>query len=194
MLCPGKGLVLPTTIIDTIAIHSRFLFLSLPNNEMSRKSPFAIQKALKGIGGDPKSVKKLRSGDLLIETVSALQSKFFLLARTFIDYTLTVTPHKSLNSCRGVISEPDLLCASEAEILEGLSDHGVNQPNTFPSMPSVPTSSYQANILPSASSIKPTTQIESRLPEPISDSAAAPDNSLNTSASSSSVENRSLTT
>ncbi|GFU96252.1 uncharacterized protein TNCV_3370151 [Trichonephila clavipes] len=87
-------------------------------------------KALKGIGGDPKSVKKLRSGDLLIETVSALQSKSFLLAKTFIDSTLTVTPHKSLNSCRGVISEPDLLYASEAEILERLSDQGVTLKNT----------------------------------------------------------------
>ncbi|GFS56412.1 hypothetical protein TNCV_4302471 [Trichonephila clavipes] len=38
------------------------------------------------------------------------------------------------------------------------------------------------------SSIKPTTQIESRLPEPISSSSAAPDNSLNTSASSLSAE------
>ncbi|GFT57596.1 uncharacterized protein TNCV_3137091 [Trichonephila clavipes] len=91
---------------------------------MSRKSPFAIQKALKGIGGDPKSVKKLRSGDLLIENISVLQSKSFLMAKTFIDSTLTVTSHKSLNSCRGVISEPDLLYASEAEILEGLSDQG----------------------------------------------------------------------
>ncbi|GFU29829.1 uncharacterized protein TNCV_405501 [Trichonephila clavipes] len=34
---------------------------------------------------------------------------------------------KSLNSCRGVISETDLLCASEAEILEGLSDQGVTE-------------------------------------------------------------------
>ncbi|GFW43718.1 uncharacterized protein TNCV_4770671 [Trichonephila clavipes] len=88
--------------------------------------PLPYRRALKGIGGDPKSVKKLRSGDLLIETVSALQSKSFLLAKTFIS-TLTVTPHKSLNSCRGVISEPDNLCASEAEILEGLSDQGVTQ-------------------------------------------------------------------
>ncbi|GFV53003.1 uncharacterized protein TNCV_989831 [Trichonephila clavipes] len=83
----GKGLVLPTTAIDTIATHYRFLILSLPYNKMSRKSPFAIQKALKGIGGDPKSVKKLRSGDLLIEIVSALQSKSFLLVKTFIDST-----------------------------------------------------------------------------------------------------------
>ncbi|GFY22661.1 hypothetical protein TNCV_2179221 [Trichonephila clavipes] len=64
---------------------------------MSRKSPFTIQNALNGIGGYPKSVKKLRS----------------------------VTPHRSLNSCRGVISEPDLKCASEKEILEELSDQGV---------------------------------------------------------------------
>ncbi|GFU90551.1 uncharacterized protein TNCV_2574841 [Trichonephila clavipes] len=123
----GKCLISPTTAIDTIATHSRFLILSIPNNEMSRKSPFAIQKALQGIGGNPKSVKKLRSGDLLIETLSALQRKSFLLAKTFIDSNLTVTPHKSLNSCRGVISEPDLLYASEGEILEGLSDQGVTQ-------------------------------------------------------------------
>ncbi|GFV32441.1 uncharacterized protein TNCV_1677271 [Trichonephila clavipes] len=123
----GKGLILPTTAIDTIATHSRFLILSIPNNEMSRKSPFAIQKALQGIGGDPKSVKKLRSGDLLIETISALQTKSFLLAKTFVDSNFTVTPHKSLNSCRGVISEPDLSYASEGEILEGLSDQGVTQ-------------------------------------------------------------------
>ncbi|GFU62673.1 uncharacterized protein TNCV_3442751 [Trichonephila clavipes] len=123
----GKDLLSPTTAIDIIATHSRFLLLSIPNNEMSRKSPFAIQKALQGIGGNPKSVKKLRSGDLLIETISALQTKSFLLAKTFIDSALTVTPHKSLNSCRGVISEPDLLYASEGEILEGLSDQGVTQ-------------------------------------------------------------------
>ncbi|GFX09404.1 uncharacterized protein TNCV_4697911 [Trichonephila clavipes] len=39
--------------------------------------------------------------------------------------------HKSLNSCRGVISEPDLLSSSEAEILEGLSDQGVTQCQRF---------------------------------------------------------------
>ncbi|GFV23824.1 uncharacterized protein TNCV_960181 [Trichonephila clavipes] len=94
---------------------------------MSNKSPFAIQKALKGIGGDLKSVQKLRSGDLLIETASSVQSKYFLMAKTFLDTTLTVTPHKSLNCNRGVISESDLLSASEAEILEGLSDQGVTQ-------------------------------------------------------------------
>ncbi|GFW86827.1 uncharacterized protein TNCV_2809821 [Trichonephila clavipes] len=115
-------LVLPKFTVDEIAKHARFLILSLPNNEMSRKSPFIIHKALIGIGGEPKSIKKLRSGDLLIETISAVQSKSFLLAKNFMDSPLVVTPHRTLNYCRGVISESDLLCASETEILEGLSD------------------------------------------------------------------------
>ncbi|GFS88522.1 uncharacterized protein TNCV_1461541 [Trichonephila clavipes] len=124
---------------------------------MSRKSPFAIQNALKGIGGDPKSVKKLRSGDLLIETVSALQTKSFLSAKIFLDCQLIVTPHRSLNYCRGVISEPDLLCASEAEILEGLSDQASSnskQNRTTP-IPTVSTSSSstQAHLVRSTSTI-----------------------------------------
>ncbi|GFS95801.1 uncharacterized protein TNCV_2258831 [Trichonephila clavipes] len=250
LLCPGKSLVLPNLTVDDIARNTRFLILSLPNNDMSKKSPFAIHKALIGIGGEPKSVKHLRSEDLLIETSSALQMKSLLLATSFLDSTLTIIPHKSLNTSRGAISEPDLLSTPEAEILEGFSDQGVihvrritikrdatiipikhliltfnspklpstmkagylnyenitkikcpplellkplssaPQPNAFPSIPSVSTSSYttQANILPSATSIKPTTQIESRLPGPIPISAAAPFNNLNTSNSSLSTE------
>ncbi|GFT90225.1 uncharacterized protein TNCV_701501 [Trichonephila clavipes] len=223
---------------------------------MLQKSPFAIHKAIQGISGEPKSVKKLRSGDLLIETSSALQTKSLLLTKTFLDCPLIVNLHRSLNSCRGVISETDLLCASEAEILDGLSDQGVTEihtadsklcpkwktekeiqtiktnknisyfearkliapqfsqtyaqvakpsiatsttqtdenitkvkcpplqilkplvsvphPNASPSITSNSTSSSttQVNLLPSASSIKPTTQTESRLPEPISSAAA----------------------
>ncbi|GFU50694.1 uncharacterized protein TNCV_240821 [Trichonephila clavipes] len=79
------------------------------------------------LGGEPKSIKRLRSGDLLIETISDLQTKPFLLAKTFLNSPVNVSPHKTLNLCRGVISEPDLLSAPESEILEGFSDQGVIQ-------------------------------------------------------------------
>ncbi|GFT18633.1 RNA-directed DNA polymerase from mobile element jockey [Trichonephila clavipes] len=61
---------------------------------MSVKSPFAIQKALIGIGGEPKSIKRLRSGDLLIETTSALQTKSFLLAKSFLNRPLWLNDWK----------------------------------------------------------------------------------------------------
>ncbi|GFW97222.1 uncharacterized protein TNCV_4784361 [Trichonephila clavipes] len=50
----------------------------------------------------------------------------FELLRTF-DYPLTISLHKTLNSCRGVISEPDLLTTPDGEILDGFSDQGVIQ-------------------------------------------------------------------
>ncbi|GBN14547.1 hypothetical protein AVEN_139703-1 [Araneus ventricosus] len=113
------------TDIDKISETARFLIISLPNEQLSKTSPFAIEKALQGIGGSPKSVKKLKSGDLLIETSSAIQTKSFLLAQTFLNNPVKITLHRTLNSSRGVISEPQLLHSPESEILEGLSSQGV---------------------------------------------------------------------
>ncbi|GFT13411.1 uncharacterized protein TNCV_3200531 [Trichonephila clavipes] len=124
---PHDAHVNRTLNIDKISLIARFLLLSLEHNEMGKKSPFLIQKALVGIGGEPKSVKRLRSGDLLLETNSALQTKSFFLAKTFLDSPVNIIPHKSLNTSRGVISEPDLLTTPEAEILDGFSDQGVIQ-------------------------------------------------------------------
>ncbi|GFY08409.1 hypothetical protein TNCV_1358151 [Trichonephila clavipes] len=64
----------------------------------------------------------MRSGNLFVETKSNIQSKSYLSAKTFLDSPLLVAPLKSLNSRRGVISEPDLLGTSDAKILEGFSD------------------------------------------------------------------------
>ncbi|GFT11111.1 putative RNA-directed DNA polymerase from transposon BS [Trichonephila clavipes] len=94
---------------------------------MSKKSPFAIHRVIIGIGGEPKYFKRVRSGDLLIETNSAIQTKSFLLAKRFLDSPVNISPHKSLNTSRGVISEPDLLTTPEAEILNGFSYQGVIQ-------------------------------------------------------------------
>ncbi|GFV94199.1 RNA-directed DNA polymerase from mobile element jockey [Trichonephila clavipes] len=124
---PGKGIMLSDRDVDKLSLHTRFLIISLTNNEMSKVSPFAIQKALIGIGGEPKSVKRLRSGDLLIETNSALQTKSFLLAQHFLNSPVTINPHKTLNSFRGIISETDLLGTPDGEILEGFSSQGVIQ-------------------------------------------------------------------
>ncbi|GFU99576.1 uncharacterized protein TNCV_4082971 [Trichonephila clavipes] len=177
----------PTTItIDQNSNHTRFSILSFPNNKISRKSPFAIFKVLQEIG-EPKSVKKMRSGDLLVETTSAIQSKSYLCAKTFLDSPLLVTSQNSLNSSRGVISEPDILCISEAEILKVFSDQSVVQYLVFNvyrlHIAFIDSSSFTSFRI---SSIKPTVQIESQLPEPISatTTVCAPDNSINTSASS----------
>ncbi|GFW09417.1 uncharacterized protein TNCV_3731721 [Trichonephila clavipes] len=87
-------LLLPKFTVDEIAQHTRFLILSLPNNEMSRKSPFIIHKALLGIGGEPKSIK------------------------------ITI---RTLNSCRGVISESDLYTHLKQKFWKVFLTRGVTQ-------------------------------------------------------------------
>ncbi|GFX36940.1 putative RNA-directed DNA polymerase from transposon BS [Trichonephila clavipes] len=165
--------------MKSLKIHV-FFILSLPNNETSGKSPFAVFKALQAIG-EPKSVKKRKSGDLLIETNSAVQSKSYLSAKTFLDSPLLVTPHKSLNSSRGVISEPDLLHTSEAEILEGFSDQGVVQSLQLIN----PLHQLRQNS-PSTSSVTVASPSKSPPPHSVIDTAPTTSNSLSISAASSS--------
>ncbi|XP_055942027.1 uncharacterized protein LOC129972071 [Argiope bruennichi] len=114
-----------TSDTEPLSETARFIILSIPDGKLSELSPFAVEKALKGIGGSPKSVKKLRSGDLLIETTSALQTKSFLQAKSFLNNSVSVTLRRTLNSCCGVISEKELLNSPESEILDGLASQGV---------------------------------------------------------------------
>ncbi|GFX59557.1 uncharacterized protein TNCV_2034851 [Trichonephila clavipes] len=61
----------------------------------------------------------MRSGDLLVETKSAIQSKSYLPTKKFLDSSLTVTPHRSLSSSHGVISWclPPLMQKSLVDVL-----------------------------------------------------------------------------
>ncbi|GFX94720.1 uncharacterized protein TNCV_4799971 [Trichonephila clavipes] len=179
ILCPGNGLVLPNINIDTIATNSRFLIVSLPNHEMPRKSPFAIQKALKGIGGDPKSVKKLRSGDLLIETVSALQTKSFLSANLL----QPASSNSEQNKTTPIPTVSTSSSSTQAHLLRSTSTIS----NSQPPIPKIPISNdLPSNTIPSTSAILPTIQKEALLPIPIltSTTTSSAGNSLNTSSSS----------
>ncbi|CAN8014533.1 unnamed protein product [Ixodes persulcatus] len=87
---------------------------------MSKLSPFAVAKVLDSCLGDDYNAKKLYSGDLLVDVNSKKQSIALLTLNTIGDVKVTVSPHRTLNTIRGVISEDDLLHSSEEEILEGL--------------------------------------------------------------------------
>ncbi|GFO40538.1 NADP dehydrogenase [ubiquinone] iron-sulfur protein 8, mitochondrial [Plakobranchus ocellatus] len=71
-------------------------------------SPFKIHRELKSILGDV----TIKSND---------QAKKLGAIATFLDIPVTVSPHKSLNSSKGVIRSRDLRCCSEEEMVEELS-------------------------------------------------------------------------
>ncbi|KAM7307718.1 hypothetical protein ISCGN_011354 [Ixodes scapularis] len=126
---PKRGRTEVSTSHETHTTPPRFpKFLVLhseSDKQLSKMSPFLVAKVLEGVIGKNFKAKKLASGDLLVEIETSHQSSALLALNCVSDYKVTVTPHKTLNTIQGVISEDDLLDASESEVVEGLSDQGV---------------------------------------------------------------------
>ncbi|GFO41938.1 RNA-directed DNA polymerase from mobile element jockey [Plakobranchus ocellatus] len=101
----------------------KFMVISSKGSaKVADRSPFKIHRELKSILGDETiEVTKLGSGDLMVELKSNDQAKKLGAIATFLDIPVTVSPHKSLNSSKGVIRSRDLWCCSEVEMVEELS-------------------------------------------------------------------------
>ncbi|GFY49780.1 uncharacterized protein TNIN_476171 [Trichonephila inaurata madagascariensis] len=94
------------------------------NRKLSNASPFLISKAVQGSAGSVKSIKKLPSRDLLIETATQARSINLLQYTNLSNISITATLHKTLNSSLGVIYYPDLIPLPNSEI-EDLASQGV---------------------------------------------------------------------
>ena len=106
----------------------RFLLIesTVPDQPLSKLSPFVIQKVLMSVEGSPKSVRKLSSGSLLIEVERPKHAETNLMKiKEFFQIPAKCSPHGSLNTTRGIIRCPDLAGVSEAEIVEELSNQHV---------------------------------------------------------------------
>ena len=76
--------------------------------DISSLSPFLIHKTIMSVAGEPKSIKNLRSGDLLIQCAKEPHEKNLLKMKKFCDVKCTVTPHSSLNVSKGIVRCPAL--------------------------------------------------------------------------------------
>ena len=106
--------------------HGECLFVIKRNDgDFLKTSPFLIQKAIQSIVGEPKNIKKLCSGELLIELQNQSQASNSKKCNLLANIPITVSVHRSLNSCKEVISEPDLQHVPETEMLENLKDQSI---------------------------------------------------------------------
>lgn len=105
--------------------NERFFIIKPTQGSFEKISPFLIQKTVNSMVGNVKNIKKLRSGDLLIEVANSSQAKNIKKLSHFQNIPVSVSPHTTLNFSRGVISEFDLLHTSEEEIVENLKGQNV---------------------------------------------------------------------
>lgn len=95
------------------------------DSSLSKLSPFVIEKAIKGCVGIVPNVKKLRSGCIQVEVSREAQATNLLKLNTFGGCAVKITPHRSMNSSKGVVRSLELSELSEQELLDGLADQGV---------------------------------------------------------------------
>ncbi|GBO39398.1 hypothetical protein AVEN_79287-1 [Araneus ventricosus] len=99
--------------------------ISTTNETFENVSPFIVEKALTSTIGEVSNVRKLRTGDLLVEVQSRQQSQKIMKIKAFATILVIVSPHVSLNSSKGVITCGELLNESLDVIANELKSQGV---------------------------------------------------------------------
>ena len=104
----------------------RFLIVEGSDSQsLSKLSPFAINKAIQGMVGSVKNIKKLRSGHLLVEVDQKSHATNLLKTQKLAGVAVKVSAHRSLNTKRGVIRCPDLKECAATEVVNELANQGV---------------------------------------------------------------------
>ena len=127
---PSYGSVKRPRVVSPVDLglpqyFEKFFVVSRKEGSFEKVSPFLIYRFFVDSVGELKDVKKLRSGELLVEVDSFAQAKKISSLSLVGDMEIIVKPHGSLNVVKGVITCRDLLCCSSEEILEGLGSQGV---------------------------------------------------------------------
>ncbi|XP_067653312.1 uncharacterized protein [Haliotis asinina] len=119
-----------TTNLDS---WPRFLVVQGIEGQPLKLNPFAISKAIAGICGEVKNVTRLRTGSLLVECARKQQAVNLLKARQFANTRIDVSPHRTLNSCRGIVRDRAkcLSDMSEVDIAAELKSQGVTSVKRF---------------------------------------------------------------
>jgi hypothetical protein len=108
-----------------------FLVAEATDGQPIKLSIFGIQKLLQCAVGEVKSAKKLRSGSVLIEVCSKTQADRALKLNHWVDQPVKITPHRSLNSSKGIIRCPQFKECEDSEVLVELKPLGVTSLKRF---------------------------------------------------------------
>ena len=92
-------------------------------NPLSKLSVFSIQKGFHALlGCDPKNIRSLRSGDLLVEVDTISQARCIEKCSKVHTVPVKTSPHRTLNTSKGIVRHEALRQGSVEEILDSLRE------------------------------------------------------------------------
>jgi len=92
---------------------------------IDKLSPFLLGKAIKSAVGTVKTLRRLRNGDFLLEISSAMQSRIVNKLDNLAGCPVTASPHRTLNTCKGVIRCAPLVDCDKEEIISEQKYNGL---------------------------------------------------------------------
>jgi len=93
---------------------------------VSKLSPFIIDKAIRSAVGSVKTVRRLRNGNFLLEVTSVVQSRRVNKFDNLAGCPVRSSPHRTLNTCKGVIRCAPLVDCDKDETVTELEPQGVS--------------------------------------------------------------------
>ena len=111
---------------------AKFLVISSKEDKpITSLSLFIIEKQIESIIGTSKTVKKIKKWNSFGQTNRKSQTDNLLKITIFFNINVTVTEHKTLNSCKGIIRDRMLKHETEENITEYLKTPGVTACKRF---------------------------------------------------------------
>ena len=107
--------------------YPAYLVIEAVNKEANLNEISMVKRSreLKTVCGEPKRVSRATKKAMQIDCIDGIQSKKLLAMKTFAGNQVTVTPHRSLNESKGVVSHFELVTCTDEEIKEEAAPFGV---------------------------------------------------------------------
>jgi len=96
------------------------------DHSIAKLLPFILDKAIRSTVDVTKTVRLLRNGHLLLEVAPAVQSRIVNMLDNLAGCPVTASPHRTLNTCKGVIRCAQLVNCDVKETFRELKPQAVS--------------------------------------------------------------------
>lgn len=121
------------TAIGNVQHNLKYLIvkMSKEGDTFNKISPFLIEKWISRFGKNIKVTKLRKEGTLLIYCDDCKTTSRILREKLFNEFNIHVSPHKRLNTSKGLFTCPDIEDMDEKQILEELKSQNISSIRRF---------------------------------------------------------------
>ena len=131
--------------------YNRYFVMSSHSDQLKNLSAITVCRSLQRLVGETESTTRLQDGSLLIHACNFDQADKVQHLTELAGVPVKVTPHGTLNSCKGVVYSHESRTCSDDELIDWLNQQGVTDCHRIPTK----SAPYELLILTFAGTVLP---------------------------------------